>query len=125
MNGLGLVPATMVACPLDRLMATWNSRRSSSTSSARRWEYWSASANVTHNFEQDRVSENEGESVTPSSTVVGASVGYRFFTSGTVHRVELVGSNLTDEVIRVATSFLKDSIVMPGRNLTLNYRLSF
>ncbi len=90
-----------------------------------RSERWSASATVTHNLEQDRVSEAEGEAPTPSSTLVGASVGYRFFTTGTVHRVELVGTNLTDEVARVATSFLKDEIVLPGRNITLNYRLSF
>ena len=90
-----------------------------------RSERWSASATVTHNFEQDRISEAEGEIPTPSSTLVGATVGYRFFTAGTVHRVELVGANLTDEVARVATSFLKDEIVLPGRNITLNYRLSF
>ena len=35
-----------------------------------RAERWSASATVTHNFEQDRVSENEGETPTPSSTLV-------------------------------------------------------
>jgi iron complex outermembrane receptor protein len=90
-----------------------------------RSERWSAAAEVTHNFEQDRVSAAEGETPTPSSTLVGASVGYRFFTSGTVHRLELVGTNLTDEVARVATSYLKDEIVLPGRNVTLAYRLSF
>jgi iron complex outermembrane receptor protein len=90
-----------------------------------RSERWSASAHVTHGFEQDRVSAAEGETPTPSSTLVGASVGYRFFTTGTVHRIELIGTNLTDEVARVATSYLKDEIVLPGRNLTLAYRLSF
>lgn len=90
-----------------------------------RSERWSASVDVRHNFEQDRISANEEETPTPSSTLVGASVGYRFFTSGTVHRIELVGTNLTDEVARVATSFLKDQIVLPGRNVSLNYRLSF
>ena len=90
-----------------------------------RSERWSASATVTHNFEQDRVSRAEGETPTPSSTLLGATVGYRFFTTSTIHRIELVGSNLTDEVARVATSFLKDEIVLPGRNITLNYRLSF
>jgi iron complex outermembrane receptor protein len=90
-----------------------------------RSEHWSASTTLTHNFEQDRVSRAEGETSTPGSTLLAATVGYRFLTRGTIHRLELVGSNLTDEVARVPTSLLKDVLVLPGRNVTLNYRLSF
>ncbi|MDX1643806.1 MAG: TonB-dependent receptor [Thermoanaerobaculia bacterium] len=90
-----------------------------------RSERWSASADVRRIFEQDRVATFEGETPTPGYTLVGASVGYRFFTETTVHRIEIVGKNLTDEVGRVHTSFLKDEIVLPGRDFALIYRLSF
>lgn len=90
-----------------------------------RSERWSASAKVKRIFEQDRVATFEGETPTPGYTLVGASVGYRFFTDRTVHRLELVGKNLTDEVGRVHTSFLKDEIVLPGRDFALIYRIVF
>jgi iron complex outermembrane receptor protein len=37
----------------------------------------------------------------------------------------LDGSNLTDEVARVHTSFLKETVVMPGRGVAAGVRVFF
>ena len=86
---------------------------------------WSANAEVRRTFEQDRVSELEGETPTDAFTMVNASLGYHFDWGNTIHHVELRGRNLTDEVARVHTSFLKDEVVLPGRDFRLSYRVSF
>jgi iron complex outermembrane receptor protein len=42
-----------------------------------------------------------------------------------VHDVLLRGSNLTDELARSHVSALKDVAPLPGRDLSLSYRLTF
>lgn len=73
--------------------------------------------------DQDRVAP--GETPTEGSTLVNAALGWRFFVGDTLHRLELRGTNLTDEVSRVHTSYLKDRVVLPGRDVSLVYRLAF
>lgn len=72
---------------------------------------------------QNRVAP--GETTTDGYTFLNMSLGWRFFLANTLHRLELRGTNLTDEVGRVHTSFLKDEIVLPGRDVMLVYRLDF
>lgn len=76
---------------------------------------------VRRSSSQDRVASFE--TPTEGSTVVNASFGLRFFLGDSLHRIELRGTNLTDEVVRVHTSFLKDRVVAPGRDVSLMYRV--
>jgi iron complex outermembrane receptor protein len=52
-------------------------------------------------------------------------VGYRLIAGNTVHDILLRGNNLTDELARQHTSPLKDIAPLPGRDITLSYRLLF
>ncbi|HEV8611786.1 MAG TPA: TonB-dependent receptor [Thermoanaerobaculia bacterium] len=78
---------------------------------------------VRHARKQDRISEFETE--TDGFTLLEAAVGYRFFFGGVVNDVILRGTNLTDEEARNHVSFLKDVAPMPGRDVSLSYRVSF
>lgn len=84
--------------------------------------FW-ARASATRTQSQDRTAPLE--TATEGFTTVDVSAGYRFFTSGLVHQLLFRGTNLTDEEARVHTSFLKDQILLPGRNFSLIYRLQF
>ncbi len=74
-------------------------------------------------FEQARVAELEEP--TDGYTMAEATLGYRFFVGGLVHDLILRGTNLTDVEARNHVSFLKDSAPLPGRDLSLAYRLNF
>jgi iron complex outermembrane receptor protein len=63
--------------------------------------------------EQDRVAAFETE--TPGSTVLNARLSWRPLADQDVTLL-LDGSNLTDELVRVHSSFLKDELPRPGRN---------
>jgi iron complex outermembrane receptor protein len=82
-----------------------------------------ASSEVLRVDEQDRVAPLE--TTTPGYTFLNASLGYRFFLGRFVHDVMLTGRNLTDEFAQNHVSFLKDRVPLPGRNVSLSYRLSF
>ncbi|WP_221030695.1 TonB-dependent receptor [Actomonas aquatica] len=84
---------------------------------------WRAGADVSHVFEQDRTAP--GETTTDAYTLVGLYGGYRWVTSAVTWDLLLRGSNLTDEEARVHTSFLKEVVPLPGRNLSLSLRASF
>ncbi len=73
--------------------------------------------------EQGRIAENE--TPTDSYTLVNADVSYRFFFDSYFLDVILRGTNLTDEEARLHTSFVKDDVPLPGRNLSLIARLGF
>ncbi|HEY0159571.1 MAG TPA: TonB-dependent receptor [Thermoanaerobaculia bacterium] len=82
-----------------------------------------AMVEVRHTFEQDDITAYE--TVTDGYTFVNAHIGYRFFVRNTVHDVLLRGNNLTDELARQHTSPLKELAPLPGRDVTLSYRLLF
>ncbi|MCM2269895.1 MAG: TonB-dependent receptor, partial [Thermoanaerobaculia bacterium] len=88
-----------------------------------RADRWSAAADVRRVERQDRVAPFE--SATGGYTLVGASLGWRFFLGDTVHDLLLSGANLADEEARVHASYLKDLAPLPGRDLRLTYRVSF
>lgn len=78
---------------------------------------------VRRSFEQDDVAPYE--TATDGYTMVNAHVGYRFFLRDTVHDVMLRATNLTDELARAHTSPLKERAPLPGRDISLAYRLLF
>lgn len=82
-----------------------------------------AGAEARFTDEQGRVAENE--TPTDSYTMVGASISYRFFFDSYFLDVILRGTNLTDEEARLHTSFVKDNVPLPGRNISLIARLGF
>ncbi|CAM2067259.1 TonB-dependent receptor [Sulfidibacter corallicola] len=65
------------------------------------------------------------ETATEGYTFYNASAGYRWFVGSTLHQFLLRGNNLTDEEGRNHSSFLKDRVLLPGRNVTLSYQLKF
>ena len=73
--------------------------------------------------EQDRVAENE--TPTDGYTMVNASLRYRFILSSYYVDLMLRGNNLGDEEARLHTSFSKDEVPLPGRNIGLVVRLGF
>lgn len=72
---------------------------------------------------QDRLAPLE--TATPGYTMLDASVGYRLFAGRTLHDIVLSGTNLGDQVARSHTSFLKDFVPLPGRDIRLTYQVSF
>lgn len=73
--------------------------------------------------DQDRVAENE--TPTDGYTMVNANVSYRFFFDNYFLDLILRGTNLTDEDARLHTSFVKNDVPLPGRNISLIARLGF
>ncbi|MDX1631098.1 MAG: TonB-dependent receptor [Thermoanaerobaculia bacterium] len=84
---------------------------------------WSARTEVRWVDEQDELAVNE--TPTDGYTMVGASVGYRLLTRNAVYDLLLRGRNLTDEEARSHTSFLKDRVPLPGRDVSLSLRIAF
>lgn len=72
---------------------------------------------------QDDVAEYE--EATDGYTLVNATIGYRFFAANTVHDILLRGTNLTDKLARQHTSPLKEFAPLPGRDVTLSWRVVF
>jgi iron complex outermembrane receptor protein len=84
---------------------------------------WFASAEVRWTDDQTDVAENE--TPTEGSTVVNAAVGYRLLGKSTIYDLLLRANNLTDEEVRLHTSYLKDVAPQPGRDFNLSLRISF
>jgi len=90
-----------------------------------RWEAerWRASLGATRYARQDKVAE--GETPTDGYTMVDAHVAYHIDSGTTAWEVFLDGNNLTNQEARVHTSFLKDEVMLPGRNATFGVRMFF
>jgi iron complex outermembrane receptor protein len=84
---------------------------------------WSGMTEV--RWADDQTSTAESETSTASYTVVNASLGYRLMTDRVVYDFLLRGMNLTDEEVRLHTSYLKNLAPLPGTNVNLSLRLSF
>ncbi len=65
------------------------------------------------------------ESPSESYTLAEADISYRFEAGQSVIELFAVGRNLTDEEARPNTSFVKDLVPLPGRNVELGARLFF
>ncbi|MCD7099702.1 TonB-dependent receptor [Stenotrophomonas sp. MMGLT7] len=90
-----------------------------------RWEnaVWRASLGATRVNKQDKVAE--GETPTDGYTLVDAHLAYHVDAGRSAWEVFLDGNNLTDQEARVHTSFLKDDVMLPGRNASFGVRLFF
>jgi iron complex outermembrane receptor protein len=91
-----------------------------------RWERdgWRASIGAVRYLKQDDVAAFED--ATPGYTLVDAHVAWHIDTaSGREWEVFVDGSNLTDREARPHTSFLKELVPLPGRNVVLGVRLFF
>ena len=73
--------------------------------------------------DQTRVAEHEAP--TPGYEMFNASIGYRLVAGRAVHELILRGRNLTDAAAYNHVSFLKLAAPLPGRDLSLVYRLLF
>ncbi len=78
---------------------------------------------VVHGFRQDKAAALETE--TPSYTRVDLDVSYVLMSGNVEWQLFARGVNLTDEDIRVATSYLKDVAPLPGRSLIAGVRAAF
>lgn len=65
------------------------------------------------------------ETETGGYNMLGASLVYSGVLDETDYQVYLKGDNLLDAEARNHSSFIKDEVLLPGRNLTLGVRLSF
>ncbi|MBW8455506.1 MAG: TonB-dependent receptor [Pseudomonas sp.] len=72
---------------------------------------------------QDKLADYESE--TGGYNMLGASLGYSGSLSQTDYLLYLKANNLLDEKARQHTSFIKDEVLLPGRNLTVGVRLAF
>ncbi|MFT3807541.1 TonB-dependent receptor [Arenimonas sp.] len=90
-----------------------------------RWEHegWRASLGATRTGRQDDVAQNE----TPTSgyTLVDAHLARHFDTGDLGWEFFVDATNLTNQVARVHTSFLKDVVALPGRSMGFGLRLFF
>lgn len=80
---------------------------------------WVAGISLSHGFEQDDPGANESATDSYSRVDAHLSVGNERWT------LFVKGSNLTDEEIRNATSFLRDVAPEPGRSFVVGGRYSF
>jgi iron complex outermembrane receptor protein len=72
---------------------------------------------------QDRLADYE--TATDGYTMLNASLAFRPTGEGGPWTIRLDGRNLTDELARVHSSFLKDELPLPGRNVRLSLIASF
>ena len=91
-----------------------------------RWERerWRASLGAVRYAKQDDVAAYE--TATPGYTLVDAHVAWHVDTKGG-RELELFvdANNLSDQEARPHTSFLKDVVPLPGRNVVLGVRAFF
>ena len=84
---------------------------------------WRASLGATRYVRQDEVAI--GETPTGGYTLVNAHVAYHRDNDRYGWELFLDGSNLTDAEARVHTSFLKETVVLPGRGVAAGVRVFF
>ena len=84
---------------------------------------WRAALGATRVMRQDDVAADESE--TAGYTLVDAHFAWHWDTDDYGWEVFVDANNLGDVDARVHTSFLKDNVVLPGRNFGLGVRLFF
>lgn len=86
-------------------------------------DHWRAAIGATRVMRQGDVAPDETE--TAGHTLVDAHFAWHWDTDDYGWEVFVDGRNLGDVDARVHTSFLKDNVVLPGRNFGLGVRLFF
>lgn len=84
---------------------------------------WRASLGAVRYAKQDKVAANE--TATAGYTLINASAAYHWDVDTIGWEVFVDARNLTDQEARVHTSFLKDSVQLPGRGFGLGLRAFF
>ncbi len=84
---------------------------------------WRAALGATRVMRQGNVAADETQ--TAGYTLVDAHFAWHWDTDDYGWEVFVDGNNLTDQTARVHTSFLKDNVVLPGRNFGLGVRMFF
>lgn len=84
---------------------------------------YDAEFSVNHYFEQDKIAALETK--TNGYTILDANINYYIDGIGNDLVIYVKGNNLTDEVAKVHSSFLKDVSPLPGRNFSIGLRGSF
>lgn len=84
---------------------------------------WSGRVEAVHTGEQDRLAPFE--TPTDDFTFLNASLAFRPGGEEGPWTIRLDGRNLTDELGRVHSSFLKDELPLPGRNVRLTLLAEF
>jgi iron complex outermembrane receptor protein len=84
---------------------------------------WRGRIEAVDTGEQDRLAPFE--TATDGYTFVNASLAFRSGGEDGAWTIRLDGRNLTDELGRVHSSFLKDDLPLPGRNLRLTVTTEF
>lgn len=79
---------------------------------------------VTRYDDQDRIGAIE--TPTAGYTMINADVNWTVSTPGAAtFEIFVIGSNLSDEEARKHTSFVKDTVPLPGRNISAGFRSHF
>ncbi|WP_426370480.1 TonB-dependent receptor [Pseudocolwellia sp. HL-MZ7] len=86
-------------------------------------EKFSATLTAQRYFDQNKIAENETS--TDGYSMIDANVNYYVDGIGNDFVVFLKADNITDEDARVHSSFLKDSVPLPGRGFSFGVRGSF
>jgi iron complex outermembrane receptor protein len=85
--------------------------------------HWTARAEMVDTAQQDRIAAFETE--TGGFTFVNASLAFRPLGEDSPWTLRVDGRNLTDELGRVHSSFLKDDLPLPGRNVRFTVTADF
>ncbi len=90
-----------------------------------RWQHegWRAALGATRTSRQNDVAVNEMP--TAGYTLVDAHLSRHFDSGNLSWELFADGSNLTNQVARVHTSFLKDQVMLPGRSVGFGVRVFF
>ncbi|MFZ5606270.1 MAG: TonB-dependent receptor [Pseudomonadota bacterium] len=90
-----------------------------------RWQHagWRAALGATRTSRQSDVAASE--TPTAGYTLVDAHLSRHFDSGNLSWELFADGSNLTNQVARVHTSFLKDKVMLPGRSVGFGVRLFF
>tara|TARA_Y100000782_G_scaffold26997_1_gene30101 strand:- start:1035 stop:3107 length:2073 start_codon:yes stop_codon:yes gene_type:complete len=82
-----------------------------------------AHVEATQVMRQDRTADYETE--TGDYTLLGAGLSWRGVLGESDYLLFLRGNNLLDEKARQHSSYIKDEVLLPGRNMTIGARLAF
>ena len=83
-----------------------------------------AGLEVTRYSDQDRIAPFENP--TEGYTMISADLNWSISTpGGVVFELFVIGANLADEEARKHTSFVKDTVPLPGRNISTGFRSHF
>ncbi|WP_240126704.1 TonB-dependent receptor [Thermomonas alba] len=90
-----------------------------------RWQHagWRVALGATRTSRQSDVAANE--TPTAGHTLVDAHLSRHFDSGNLSWELFADGSNLTNQVARVHTSFLKDQVMLPGRSVGFGVRVFF